>query len=526
MLPCVRTVGVRSGTLARFTPHSDTTHLTVDRHLSVSAGRFLLHNIEATYANLDDCILAATGAGGGTTFLAFMALAGIILGMTFIVVSRKRGANRGVISGLVALAILGSVIVVPLIQPSSAQAAGDRRTECPSQEPMPAAATPTHTPSAAPTTVQPTEPTVSATTPSVIPSATPTATPTVTPTATSTPTPSVTPTATPTPVVVTPVAPTLSEVECGIKPEVVLPTTPGVVYAQSEDGNTVTVTATAAEGYVLAPGSVTSFTLDVTPKPCACVPEDIPEFNESDFPVTGYVGNGFAVGLPEAWLAGLAEREAIFTSTTAITQTTKVLFGYNDPVSDQSVELGTKDYSTNFVTTGSESTISGPGSLSFANVTTSGQPFDIEEAVAADVAEFQTQYPDAEILYFGVEDSITETPSLTVTAKGDCGEDQVKEYPFEPRTSGGGGGLSDIRVKTNVTLVGSVHGFNIYSWNYTFDPSGQKYVGVIAQEVMKTNPDSVYVAGDGYYRVRYDVLGLRMLTLEQYEAGKSVLAPK
>ena len=37
-------------------------------------------------------------------------------------------------------------------------------------------------------------------------------------------------------------------------------------------------------------------------------------------------------------------------------------------------------------------------------------------------------------------------------------------------------------------------------------------------EIQPTNPEALVVGADGYYRVRYDKLGVQMMTLEQWEA--------
>lgn len=86
--------------------------------------------------------------------------------------------------------------------------------------------------------------------------------------------------------------------ECDVEATVLLPESEGVVYESSQQGSTVTVTATAAEGYELAPDQTTSWTFDVAA--VACEDESSPAEEEADerLPATG-VDNG----LP---LAGLA----------------------------------------------------------------------------------------------------------------------------------------------------------------------------------------------------------------------------
>jgi len=71
------------------------------------------------------------------------------------------------------------------------------------------------------------------------------------------------------PVTVTPEAPTLSTPNCGEAATVLLPTTEGVEYSKKTDGDTVTVTAATKDGYVLADGATSSWTLTI-PEIVAC----------------------------------------------------------------------------------------------------------------------------------------------------------------------------------------------------------------------------------------------------------------
>lgn len=71
-------------------------------------------------------------------------------------------------------------------------------------------------------------------------------------------------------------------------------------------------------------------------------------------------------------------------------------------------------------------------------------------------------------------------------------------------------GMSDSRLKENVTLIGKEEGYNVYTWEWNDkakelginDPT----VGVMAQEVLETNPDAVSVNENGYYQVNYGAL--------------------
>jgi hypothetical protein len=84
---------------------------------------------------------------------------------------------------------------------------------------------------------------------------------------------------------------------------------------------------------------------------------------------------------------------------------------------------------------------------------------------------------------------------------------------------GGGGGRrgrrSDIRLKHDVVLLGYLNnGLGIYRFSY--NGSDNKYVGVIAQEVLNVMPDAVTRDGDGYLRVNYEKLGVRFQTFDQW----------
>ena len=77
-----------------------------------------------------------------------------------------------------------------------------------------------------------------------------------------------------------------------------------------------------------------------------------------------------------------------------------------------------------------------------------------------------------------------------------------------PRNSGF---FSDIRLKESIEYLGkSSNGHNIYTWNWNNkavelginDPT----TGVLAQEIMETNPDTVTKGTHGYYVVNYSLL--------------------
>lgn len=74
---------------------------------------------------------------------------------------------------------------------------------------------------------------------------------------------------------------------------------------------------------------------------------------------------------------------------------------------------------------------------------------------------------------------------------------------------------SDRRIKNDLNRLGTLpNGLGLYSFRYLW--SDVEYVGVMAQEVVEIQPEAVELAGDGFYRVNYGMLGLRMMTLAQW----------
>jgi hypothetical protein len=68
---------------------------------------------------------------------------------------------------------------------------------------------------------------------------------------------------------------------------------------------------------------------------------------------------------------------------------------------------------------------------------------------------------------------------------------------------------SDVRLKTDIEQVGTtVYGLPLYHFRYKTGTA--RFVGVMAQDVLEVMPDAVVVGGDGYFRVKYDQLGIRM----------------
>ena len=79
--------------------------------------------------------------------------------------------------------------------------------------------------------------------------------------------------------------------------------------------------------------------------------------------------------------------------------------------------------------------------------------------------------------------------------------------------------ISDIRLKRDIAVLGQhENGINLYRFRYLWSNTVQ--VGVMAQEVAATRPDAVQQGADGYLRVDYARLGLRMQTWDEWVAAQ------
>jgi hypothetical protein len=77
---------------------------------------------------------------------------------------------------------------------------------------------------------------------------------------------------------------------------------------------------------------------------------------------------------------------------------------------------------------------------------------------------------------------------------------------------------SDIRLKRDIAPVGRLaDGIGLYRYRYLWSDTLQ--VGVMAHEVAALKPDAVQRGADGYLRVDYARLGLRMQTWEEWAAA-------
>ena len=82
--------------------------------------------------------------------------------------------------------------------------------------------------------------------------------------------------------------------------------------------------------------------------------------------------------------------------------------------------------------------------------------------------------------------------------------------------------FSDIRLKHNVALLGQLdNGLGLYRFSY--HGSDAAYVGVMAQEVEAVIHDAVVRGSDGYLRVYYNRLGLRMQSWEDWVASGEII---
>ena len=86
------------------------------------------------------------------------------------------------------------------------------------------------------------------------------------------------------------------------------------------------------------------------------------------------------------------------------------------------------------------------------------------------------------------------------------------------RGGGGGGRRSDVNLKQDIVPLARLdHGLELYRFRYK-DGDPTIYVGVMAQDVQKIDPKSVWRAGDGYLRVDYDRIGVKFMTWKEWIA--------
>lgn len=67
--------------------------------------------------------------------------------------------------------------------------------------------------------------------------------------------------------------------------------------------------------------------------------------------------------------------------------------------------------------------------------------------------------------------------------------------------------MSDIRLKTDITRIGTEKGIPVYTFRYRNDPHGIMWRGVMAQDILEIMPDAVEEIGD-YLGVDYGKIGI------------------
>ncbi|WP_455476853.1 tail fiber domain-containing protein [Bartonella sp. B41] len=101
------------------------------------------------------------------------------------------------------------------------------------------------------------------------------------------------------------------------------------------------------------------------------------------------------------------------------------------------------------------------------------------------------------------------TNSTETTAMPSMVGDPLRDVQQLVGLLGGLFGLSDMRSKENIVPVGEKNGYPIYAFNYKGDP--QRYCGVLAQEVLRLNPEAVYMnAKTKLLHVDYSTIGFQM----------------
>jgi len=97
-------------------------------------------------------------------------------------------------------------------------------------------------------------------------------------------------------------------------------------------------------------------------------------------------------------------------------------------------------------------------------------------------------------------------------------QEQAKANVRGPGAAGFGSGFpSDERLKRDIEPVAALsNGLHLYRFRYAW--SDEQYVGVIAQEVQSVMPEAVTTGPDGFMRVNYQMLGIKLMTLRQWQS--------
>ena len=82
---------------------------------------------------------------------------------------------------------------------------------------------------------------------------------------------------------------------------------------------------------------------------------------------------------------------------------------------------------------------------------------------------------------------------------------------------------SDARLKRDICLLTtSANGLGVYRYRYLW--SDITYVGVLAQEVQAIAPHAVTRGADGWFRVNYDCLGMKLMRWDEWTASRGMTA--
>ncbi|UOQ61035.1 hypothetical protein MUN76_03400 [Leucobacter rhizosphaerae] len=326
------------------------------------------------------CVLAATGGVDAVPLALTAAVVLVVLGIIAVAAARSSRGRRGLAAGFGALALVGALVVVPLASATPVQAAtGANTSECdPAQQP--------------PAEKPPVDP----------------------------------PVETPDSVIVSPAAPALSDVACGVEPAVLIPEMDGVAYGQTRAGNIVTVTATAEPGFVLAEGAVATWPLDVTPQPCACVPDEI---NWGADPIFASVDDyaGYVYVQPQEWTEALVAQGSSFSVVTQeVTQFSGQWVAQNGEL-PEGIDPGTVTFDGVIDKSGTNGALTEWGALQF-DLATSGQ--SAYSTYLAEEAALRELYPESEITFQidGETWLYQFTSSLTVTLLDSCGTAVSRSY--------------------------------------------------------------------------------------------------
>ena len=143
----------------------------------------------------------------------------------------------------------------------------------------------------------------------------------------------------------------------------------------------------------------------------------------------------------------------------------------------------------------------------------------VSVASAAPTADIQTQNTKVSHEITLYEEEISDVSLGTFYV---FDEEKVRTFRRGPKLAQGGGcgcSPSDIRLKRDITQVGELDsGINLYSYRYLW--SDTTYVGVMAHEVAAVKPEAVLRGADGYLRVDYGRLGLRLQTWDEWTAAQ------